>query len=175
MKSQIPPYYFKLGDESGVTEATDQDSREAFEKKLSLLTINEKGGKAAAKAKKAENKIDRQNTWAGAVKRVQCYLGLRDRETDTAFFSASDSMKYKPDASVIFISVDIEAYEFNHKQVTEIGIATLDTLDIRDIAPGTSGKNWMAKIRARHFRIQENKHLINSVHVYGCPDRFNFG
>ena len=73
---------------------------------------------------------------------------------------------------VVFVSVDIEAYESNHSLVTEIGVSTLDTRDIINIIPGSGGRNWMDRIRARHFRIRENSSYVNGQHVAGCPDRF---
>ncbi|KAI9749760.1 MAG: hypothetical protein M4579_006750 [Chaenotheca gracillima] len=82
---------------------------------------------------------------------------------------------YVSDSSVVFIAVDLEAYERNHKLVTEIGIATLDTLDLAGVSPGEGAKNWNSKIRARHIRIQEHGHLHNTDFVAGCADKFEFG
>jgi hypothetical protein len=75
----------------------------------------------------------------------------------------------------VFICVDIEAYEKDHKIITEIGIATLDTEDLKAIAPGKDGVNWRKAIRARHFRILEYKHLQNRDFVHGCAEYFQFG
>lgn len=69
----------------------------------------------------------------------------------------------------------MESYERNHNLITEIGIATLDTADIIDVAPGQGGVNWFEHIRARHFRVKEYSNLINTEFVTGCPDRFEFG
>jgi len=33
----------------------------------------------------------------------------------------------------------------------------------------------MSAIRARHFRINEYKHVHNTDFVHGCADRFEFG
>lgn len=82
---------------------------------------------------------------------------------------------YSPVGSVVFVCVDVEAYERNPRQITEIGIATLDTRDIGSLNPGKGGVNWRGLIRARHFRIHEYKHLRNTEFVQGCPDRFEFG
>jgi hypothetical protein len=76
---------------------------------------------------------------------------------------------------VVFICFDVESYERSHSQITEIGIATLDTRDLINLPPGEDGENWRSKIRARHFRINENLHLRNYEFVQGCPDRFEFG
>ncbi len=79
------------------------------------------------------------------------------------------------DIMVTLISVDVEAFEFNQKLVTEIGISTLDIADLLGLQPGAKGNNWAAKIRSRHFRIREHSHRLNKVHVEGCPDKFDFG
>jgi hypothetical protein len=74
--------------------------------------------------------------------------------------------------NVVFVSVDVEAYEKNHAIITEIGISSLDTNEIGSIAPGVQGKNWMKHINSRHFRIKEAVHLVNKDFVNGCPERF---
>ncbi|KAL8863540.1 MAG: hypothetical protein Q9178_000221 [Gyalolechia marmorata] len=73
---------------------------------------------------------------------------------------------------VVFICVDVEAYEKDNRPITEIGISTLDTNDLDGLPPGECGKAWMRKIRARHFRIKETAHLHNSEYVAGCADSF---
>ena len=82
---------------------------------------------------------------------------------------------FTPEDSVVFICVDIEAFERNHDLITEIGIATLDTADITALSPGHGGTNWMKVIRARHFRIKEYGHLQNKDFLMGCPEKFQFG
>lgn len=76
---------------------------------------------------------------------------------------------------VVFVAIDIEVHERAHSQITEIGIATLDTRDIAHLAPSENGLSWHSKIRARHFRIEEYAHHVNHEYVRGCPDRFEFG
>ena len=76
------------------------------------------------------------------------------------------------DMDVVFIAVDVESFERSHSQITEIGISTIDTRDLQNLSPGLEGKNWMARVRARHFRIKDNAHLVNSDFIAGCPDRF---
>lgn len=82
---------------------------------------------------------------------------------------------FRFDRSVVFICVDIEAYEKDHGKITEIGIATLDTRDLEGVAPGENGENWRSLIQARHFRIRDYTHLVNSEFVSGCPGSFFFG
>ena len=73
---------------------------------------------------------------------------------------------------MVFVCVDVESYEKDHKKITEIGISTLDTLDLMSIPPGEGGLDWMKKIRARHFRIAEYAHLNNTEFIRGCADKF---
>ncbi|KAG8534145.1 uncharacterized protein KY384_000989 [Bacidia gigantensis] len=79
---------------------------------------------------------------------------------------------YDFDKNVIFVCVDIEVFEKDHRKITEIGFCTLDTLDIVRAPPGEGGKRWMNHLRCRHFRIVETAHLNNSEFVAGCADRF---
>lgn len=55
-------------------------------------------------------------------------------------------------SNVIFVCVDVEAYEKDSSKITEIGISTLDTNDLAGAAPGELGSQWRSKIRVRHFR-----------------------
>ncbi len=93
----------------------------------------------------------------------------------TTFFHPGQLIRFEQEASVVFVCVDVEAYERNTKLVTEVGIATLDTKDLASVVPGEGGANWMSSIRARHFRINEHKHLNNVEFVAGCADKFEFG
>lgn len=76
---------------------------------------------------------------------------------------------------MVFVCVDVEAYERDHSKITEIGIATLDTNDLLQVAPGKDGEHWRSKIQTRHFRIAEYAHLVNSEFVAGRPGSFFFG
>jgi hypothetical protein len=82
---------------------------------------------------------------------------------------------FTPEDSVIFICIDVESFERNHNLITEIGIATLDTLDLATISPGQGGINWLSTIRARHFRIKEYEHLKNQDFIQSCAECFQFG
>ena len=81
------------------------------------------------------------------------------------------------DSDVVFICVDIEAFEKNHDIITEVGIASLDTRHLQELKPGQDGEHWKREIKSRHFRIKEyaHPHYVNKEHVVGCPDRFEFG
>lgn len=73
------------------------------------------------------------------------------------------------------ISIDVESWERNSNNITEVGVATLDTQNLLNIAPSTHAIDWQPLIHARHFRIRENMHLNNVDFVNGCADRFEFG
>jgi hypothetical protein len=95
--------------------------------------------------------------------------------SDAKVIDIENPAPYIQEDSVVFISIDVEAYERNHNLITEIGIATLDTADINRVSPGEGGINWMKAIRARHFRIMEYGHLKNQQFINGCADYFQFG
>ncbi|EEP82674.1 predicted protein [Uncinocarpus reesii 1704] len=120
-----------------------------------------------SKAKKQRDQAQRLQVWCRTLKRTQCYFGLRPRLVRSAPFPFADEP--------IFICVDIESNERAHNQIIEIGLSTLDTLDLVGITPGADGCNWMKKIKTRHFRISEYAHVTNKDFVIGCPDRFEFG
>ncbi|KAH0364784.1 hypothetical protein KCU65_g6542, partial [Aureobasidium melanogenum] len=122
-----------------------------------------KGKSKAAKEAKQEARIEQQHNMRLQVERTQASLGL------------SSSPPADSDLDVIYIAVDVESYERNHNIITEIGFATLDTRDVKGVPYGVAGKDWHKFIRARHFRINEYKHYVNSEFVRGCPDQFEFG
>lgn len=119
-----------------------------------------------------ENMIEKGVAWGTFEKTYQDAVA---KLPPSANFHPDQPAPFQQEGSVVFVCVDVEAYERSSKVITEIGIATLDTLDLIDLVPGEGGKNWMEKIRPRHFRINENKHYVNSDFVAGCADRFEFG
>ncbi|PGG99766.1 hypothetical protein GX51_06138 [Blastomyces parvus] len=172
-------------------------------KMAAAVDANRKKNKAARK-KKEGDRIQKLQGWCRAMKRAQCYLGMRPRrprdfeppitdglaweeqkrvEREYALacgiilpsMDVSKLAPFHPVSEPIFICVDVEANEKIHHQITEIGVSTLDTLDLVGIPPGESGSNWMAKIRSRHFRILEYANVVNKEYVSGCPDGFEFG
>jgi hypothetical protein len=168
---------------------------EAFREKMMQMTDDEKKRKAAMKAKRTAERHSKQNGWSRATKVVQRQLGLRGRENGSTppvttvddlgamleglkvstYADLDKPPPFRREDNVVFICVDVEAYEHNQNLITEIGIASLDTADLADVAPGRDAKNWFPLIRARHFRIKEYKHLNNRVFVKGCADKFDFG
>lgn len=102
-----------------------------------------------------------------ARKAYQLAAGINLPELDVA-----KPATYPFDLDVVFVCVDVEAYEREHKAITEIGISSLDTRDLVGVPPGEGGTAWFNKIRSRHFRIREYSHLKNTQFVVGCADRF---
>ena len=106
---------------------------------------------------------------------LQAAIAARDKAQELKIINVSQLAPHKFEDSVVFIAVDVESYERNHNLITEIGIATLDTADIKQMPPGDNGKNWQSKIRARHIRVKEHANYCNSEFVNGCADKFEFG
>ncbi|KAK3333439.1 hypothetical protein B0T19DRAFT_126065 [Cercophora scortea] len=133
--------------------------------------------------KKRRQRIDNHRAWGRSIKRAQRYLGLRQNAADRGEtapveprrLDLGQPMVIEPEGSVLFVAIDIEAYEFNQDIITEIGIAVLDTSQLAKVAPGDGGKGWFPVVAARHIRVEENSWAKNSVHVPGCAHRFDFG
>ena len=204
LRNNIPPTYYKPMNEPKSTVTPTEQALEAFKAKLELMNAAQKGRKTVSKEKARKERLFNQQSWKASLKRTQRYLGLREASTSkylpkdvgrrgptweeidrlkAAGATEAPTVSFTPDilapfpqeGRIIFVCVDIEAYERNNNLITEIGVATLDTDDLAGIVPGEGGANWMKLIRARHFRINEYKHLNNTEFVNGCADRFEYG
>jgi len=174
----------------------------AFRRKMEAAILAGKNKKKSASDKKKRDRVDMKRGFCEQLKRTQCYLGVRPRGTankeefhadpnhtheqslaaQAAYeeaagiklppLSLSSPAPYPFDKSVVFVCVDIEAYERDQKKITEIGISTLDTNDLAGTSPGAGGVEWMKKLRGRHFRIAEYAHLRNTEFIAGCADNF---
>ncbi|RAL59337.1 hypothetical protein DID88_006942 [Monilinia fructigena] len=164
LRENVPPRYYKLDGEPPVTKPLVDRSLVAFRAKIEGLNVTARNKKAAHKEKQRVERVAKQQAWKDSTKRVQRYLGLRQR---------LDSVK--PGAHNFAVLNTFYDPDHPSKIITEIGIATLDVLDIINMAPGVLGENWREAIRARHFRIKEHMHFNNKTHVRGCADRFEFG
>jgi len=181
-----------------------EQSFACFKEKMERATAAAKKKGVALKKVKAKDRLAAHVNSCEALWRGQRYLGLRplDRKGGLSVPDASLSwveqqdvdreqkIKYghllepldveepapQPfDRDVVFISVDVEAYERAHNIITEVGISTLDAADIKSLAPGDGGANWMECIRSRHFRIGNHAHLRNTTFCTGDPEKFLFG
>ena len=90
-------------------------------------------------------------------------------------FSLSLKPPFQPDGKPRLVSIDVEMWERNHRIVTEVGVAILDTNDIVNVAPKETGEGWFPLIKAQHFRIWDYMGHVNHHFVAGCPEKFNFG
>ncbi|KAK3990635.1 good for full DBP5 activity protein 2 [Cladorrhinum sp. PSN332] len=150
-----------------------------------LLEIFQMISKAASKTKKSERshykRTKAHREWGKALKRAQRYLGLREKASERVdgttpkMLNLGQPVVAKPELSVLFVCIDVEAYEFNQDLITEVGISVLDTTKLEGVAPGVNGQNWFSLIDARHIRIEENIWAVNSRYVRGCADQFSFG
>ncbi|PGH14831.1 hypothetical protein AJ80_05757 [Polytolypa hystricis UAMH7299] len=189
---------------SGLCADNDR-SFEAFRAKIEAAVAATRHKAKASKEKKHRDHIQKLQDWCRSLKRTQCYLGLRPRRPHNlqppqkqegmsweeqqqaedeyklacgiSFlpFDVNQPTPFPFANTPIFISVDVEANERCKDQITEIGVSTLDTLDLVGVAPGEGGRNWVGKIRSRHFRVSERAHIVNKEYVAGCPDKFEFG
>lgn len=176
LESTIPSPDFRHEAEEPIDPSTLSD----FKDKIQLAVD---AGKNKSKASKGKNKSTRNNdgmrhpagavagvaidSWSAQLEKTCRYLGL-DKLATNAKALASDSFH----DNVIFISVDVEAYERSRRKITEIGISTLDTADLLDLTLGKDGAEWTKRMRSRHFRIIESSHLQNHEFITGCGDRF---
>ncbi|KAI1971680.1 hypothetical protein LOZ53_006458 [Ophidiomyces ophidiicola] len=200
LESTIPPPTGQFQRPKSASGTTDR-SFAAFKDKMEAAFGAIRRKSKLSKAKKQRDQARRLQLWCRSLKRAQCYLGLRGRLSQpsrqfgvdyTCSWDASTSASLVAAASMtplnvkntapfpfadapLFISIDIESNEKAHSQILEIGISTLDTLDLEGISPGKNGSNWMGKIKTRHFRIIEYRHIVNQDFVAGCPDYFEFG
>ncbi|KAL8995335.1 MAG: hypothetical protein Q9169_004910 [Polycauliona sp. 2 TL-2023] len=194
MEARIPPYTME--------HRADDRSFAAFKKKMEAAIEATKQKSKGQRDRKKKERVGMKQGWCEQLKRAQCYLGVRPRtvpnmpnpmqdssipprELERAMkryqlskavelpeLNVSEPAPFTFQDNVVFICVDVEAYEKDNRPITEIGISTLDTNDLVGLSPGDNGKDWMKKIRSRHFRIKETAHLHNSEYVAGCADRF---
>lgn len=165
------------------------------------LNANKKkpGGKSTIK-KKEDDRLLSVHDFNSQLRRLQRYFGLRPKSVKSLrpdihltwtgeqeigqaqqeepvmeHLNINKAAPYLFEKDPVFISVDIESYERAHNLITEVGISTLDTLDLIDTPPGENGQNWIDCIRSRHLRIRDHQYLVNRDFCVGNPDAFQFG
>ncbi|KAF3770006.1 hypothetical protein M406DRAFT_248006 [Cryphonectria parasitica EP155] len=172
-----------LPDPEDDLEMVPEIQRDEFAAMIKQVKESWVGGKGKGKGRSKQNAMKRHNThkgWGHATKRVQRFLGLRQKITSVnpaneLVLDVNTPAPYTPEDDVVFICVDIETYERIPKLVTEVGFAILDTRDIRGVAPGKGAENWFPLIQGRHLRIKEYKQYRNRTYVRGCPEHFQYG
>ncbi|KAL8881635.1 MAG: hypothetical protein Q9192_007756 [Flavoplaca navasiana] len=198
MEAKVPAYT----DRDNGAHRPDDRSFAAFKKKMEAAIEATKQKSKNQRDKKKKERIGTKQGWCEQLKRAQCYLGMRPRTipdlpnpmedpnispreleramkryqlskgVDLPDLIVAEPSPFTFQDDVVFVCVDVEAYEKDNRPITEIGVSTLDTNDLIGLSPGEGGKIWMKKIRSRHFRIKETAHLHNSEYVTGCADRF---
>ena len=203
MKASIPTVPDDYGEDfSQVDGRPTERSFTAFKAKIERIISSTKKKKQATKQKRLYDRFLRHQDWVKQLKRAQRYLGLRPRATQIPVPNSAtswaeqqkrrdqdlravgvlleplDTSKPAPyvfESDPVIVCVDVEAYEWDHSKVTEIGVSTLDTLDLAGLALGDGGENWIAHIRSRHFRIHGREHLENKDFCSGSANNFQFG
>lgn len=168
------------------------ESKEDFDRLKESNSWNDDGNgrgpqhKLNKKIKAQEKRNTNMAGWRSQVESAMHHLGFTTKE------NASDEYP-------VFVSVDVESYEFNHSSITEIGISILDTYQLPDknaqyvtsgepphpnsalprnnisSAPKSRGEAILALVESHHFRITENRFLRNGTFVSDAADRFEFG
>lgn len=177
-QNQVPPEL------SGLSE----DSIQEYRKMLSFAVDASRRTSKAEKERKRKAKLQRQREWAHALRRGMCFFGLLPQRPTTTEggqvqqtftlrpLELNEPSPFDPAMEPIFICIDVESDErASRDAITEVGVSTLDTLDLVGVAPGERGRNWTEFIRSRHFRVKERRHIVNHRFVNGCPDMFDFG
>ncbi|KKY35912.1 putative qde-2-interacting protein [Diaporthe ampelina] len=176
-------------DLTGLTQIQRDEFAEIVKKTKESWQGSGKGG--ARSKKNAEKRFDERKGWGRTTKRVQRYLGLREKAAPIANYRAftgqepapakdlmldvDASAPFEQDGHVVFVCFDIETYEKNPGLVTELGFAILDTQKLIDVPPGAGARDWFELIQGRHIRIKEYSYIKNTEYVEGCPENFLFG
>ncbi|TID24366.1 hypothetical protein E2P81_ATG02669 [Venturia nashicola] len=183
MVDHSPSAEFMRKDDPTPEKAPDDRSREAFRALVENALAANKAKNKQSKEVRRLARVEKQKVIGKQLKRAQRYLGVRpkkeiDEEQAAPAIPTIDHslpVPYPFENSPVFVCIDVEAYERSNKIITEIGVATLDTLDLNGVPPGVSGQNWQSKIRARHFRIKEHERYRNGRFVSDAADQFEFG
>jgi hypothetical protein len=168
-------------DFSNMDSSPEDRSKEAFREMMALATEANKNKNKKNKSVRQERNILNRQTMSKQLLQAQRFLGLLPGEAienvdpSVKSLNVEEPAPYLGDADVVIIAIDVEAYEKAHHIITEVGVSTLDTRDLKGTAPGVNGQNWQQFVRARHFRVNEHKAYVNGEFVAGCPERFKFG
>lgn len=157
----------------------------SFRSKMSAAAAVTKN-KYKPRGNKKGGTIARRQEAISSGLRVLQYLGLQAEKndigalpdlTDLHIGDTPEQSTTRPpfESDVIFIAIDVEAKERSSSDITEVGVATLDTRDLHGIPHAGNGKEWFKHIRGRHFRTLEHKDHVNHEFIKGCPDKFQFG
>ncbi|EKV07260.1 QDE-2-interacting protein [Penicillium digitatum] len=167
------------------TQLVEPHVFENYEKKIkqSVATIKIKNSIHKQAARDA-----RMKKWQECLGHMQAYFGLRpalqSNVPQPSFANGQieaidvlKPVKWAFQDAPIFISIDLEWMDCYGSlgSLTEVGISTLDVLDLVGVVPGDYGEIWVKRIRSRHLRVKEHRNWVNKTYTPGCPDRFRFG
>ena len=149
------------GEEMGGFQELPVAAQQAWIEKLSLVKMPSSRQKNKGE-KSAQKRADRQHM----LEETQDLLRLREGKV-------ARNGNYWQD--VVFVCIDVEAIELTPNPISEVGIAILDSKDIRNVRQGPCGSDWWKYFKCHHLRIKEYSGLINYRYIQGCPDHFDFG
>lgn len=70
--------------------------------------------------------------------------------------------------SMIVVYFDAESWTQDHSKLTEIGVATFDSRNMKTLkGPCMHGGNLLKQVYFYHARIEENAHLVNIKYCVG--------
>lgn len=183
LKAKVEAVPWGYGEMSiNASEAERSDLETFMMKCRDMLSVDDRKNKTTKK-KKEKRRVRTMEGDLSTLQRAQEYLGLRPASmtrssaslAQTPVVDLTKPSPYPPHREPVLISVDVESYERDHSLITEIGVSTLDTRDLHDLAPGETGDNWTQKIRSRHFRIKDREHYVNYQYCIGDAGKFLFG
>lgn len=81
------------------------------------------------------------------------------------------------DKDAVFVCIDCEAWEFDQKVITEVGVAVLDTRKLKALPTDSAAAEaaCFSHMAVAHFLIAEHRHRVNRKFIKGYPDKFTFG
>ncbi|KAF1828495.1 hypothetical protein BDW02DRAFT_615400 [Decorospora gaudefroyi] len=73
--------------------------------------------------------------------------------------------------NMIVVCFDTESWTNDHNKITEVGVSTFDSRDMRVVKEaGPYSENLLKQVYFYHARILENAHLLNIKYCVGNPD-----
>ncbi|KAF2491539.1 hypothetical protein BU16DRAFT_530028 [Lophium mytilinum] len=101
-------------------------------------------------------------------------VGLTDKEAMQHALEIKSTENGSTD--IVICAIDLEWHDVEPRELTEIGLAILDTRDFHGLkdGPGANGENLMKQVQFYHYRIKEHGHMENKYCI-GHPERFEWG
>ncbi|KAG5928092.1 hypothetical protein E4U42_001252 [Claviceps africana] len=155
-------------EDSAAFDAASEDDRQSWLASWERARVSPTGQRADADQRArlaAKRAAKRRRECEAMLGRVQARLGT----------SAGDGVCASTGKPAVFVSIDIEVLEEEPRSITEVGIAVLDTRDIRDRDAGPGGILWWEHVKAHHLVVRQYASHVNHKYVQGCPDKFRFG